>query len=226
MSHGTSIAIALAAAVTLSLGQASCTGQIAGAQRQSPQGSQRYDPLGGSYPQFLWMVNVFEADAPLQFGATGAIEQGERGGRRTMAYAPGAVDGVLARARDLPGYRHVAVPSLFTKPGQLGFIEPGTPDKAHASVGRLRIEVQASFQGNDLLELYASVRDGDEDASNGMRATRREIAVGGAFAMILPSPTADRVSVVVVRPSVLRSVEDYPFQTSVELPGTPEPVAP
>lgn len=209
-------ALTLCSALLLSLAYAGCSpDRAAGAH-------QRFDPLGGEYPQIMWMVNVFEADGPLRIGADGVVEHLGPGGERTATLASSAVKPFLDAAHQLPGYRTLAAPAVFSKPGKIATIAPGTPDKARASVGDRNIDLQASVYSTGEIEVTIGVREGDANATNFMRVDRARVAPGGAVALLLQSPSSDTWSAVVVRPSILRSVDDFPFQTA-EAPPDAQP---
>lgn len=159
--------------------------------------NERYDPLQGDYPAVQWMVNLWEADAPLP--------PGDRPSRRVIEAS--AVAKTMEAAQALPGSSLTAAPCIMTKPGQRASLTTQSRDKAGQSVGSTELSIRSALDG-DIVEA-------SDVTINGHRFPASRIAKDGALVLCEPSAHGKgRWTIALLRPTVLRSVNDYPFQTA------------
>lgn len=166
-----------------------------------PAARERFDPMRGEYPVVQWMISEREADAPLP--------PGDRPSHRVIAAE--RVQATIEAMQALPGASRSVDPCILTTPGQMARISMQSRDKAGQSV-----------RGSDFS--FVATIDGDAVVSdvtiNGHRPPPARVCEGGALVVCEPSTTAPgRWSIVMLRPSVLRSVDDYPFQTAPAIGG-------
>ncbi len=161
----------------------------------------RYDPMNGKYPVVQWMVNVWEADKPLG---------SQTGPSQTVVAEPQVVP-TLDAARALPGSTLSSAPCVLANPGQDAGVKVRDRDKANQEVRTVDLSFNATLDGEAVVAKVTN---------NGREWPAVRVMKGGAIVVCQPSSVSPgRWSVVMLRPSVLRSVEDYPFQTSTALEG-------
>ena len=182
-------------------------------------GSQPFDPLAGAYPQVMWMFNVYDVPCAIEVAPDGRVQPSSAAKPRTTAVIEAAgVNAVFESVRALPGSRLVSVPAIVAAMGQEATVESGTSDKAGQVLANRSIAVLASEDGATLrTRLEVSARSGSFSVSS--TAGREAIPAGGALVMVVPAPReGEPCTLVMARPEILRSVKDYPFQTSTALP--------
>ncbi|MFO0873950.1 MAG: M56 family metallopeptidase [Phycisphaerales bacterium] len=186
-----------------------------GAHVPGPAESAPFDPLGGDYPQVFWMCNIFEVPGPVEIRADGTVAATSN----PKAGADAVIEGDRVTAcfdslEKIDGARLVAAPAILAKFDENASISMGETDKAHQAVGARSISVNAR---NSKAGVVATIeaQAGAGGASVSRRIADRLVPSGSALVLAVPGPqVADPWMVVMVRPKVLNSVAEYPFQTA------------
>lgn len=176
-----------------------------------------YDPLDGDYPQVMCMMNLIEVDGPIYFSKDNVIEQGRDDGAAHRVQAGTLTERTFDWFRRLKGYSNVSAPAILVKPGQDGSVRVGATDKAGAAVGGNEIAVRfVERDGKLQADVRWLVGGADGKLVEGHHATDVTIDPSGALLVILPivpeKPGVGRI--LMVRPTVIRSQAEYPFQRS------------
>jgi beta-lactamase regulating signal transducer with metallopeptidase domain len=175
-----------------------------------------FDPMGGDYPQISWMVNVFEMPTQPEVRPDGTVVVAAGPKANGLAvFEAGRIDAIFDSVRAIPGARLVAVPALMTKPGAKASISSGDRDKAGSTIGERTIVLEGTLVDGGGVSTTSEVSLHTEGFGASANIGRRVIPAGGGMIYVGPGPRAsDPWTVVILRPTVLRSVDDYPFQTS------------
>lgn len=177
----------------------------------------QFDPVAGDYPQIFWHCTLWEVPARSHFVEDGMIRP--EGGPKSRGMVILSAEGSRAAfdsVRDLPSSRHLASPAVFSKPGQSARIQQQQEDKARSSVGDRSISLIGGLDGGLDGEMVVTTlevvnAEGGEVVSCG--AEKQPVPEGGAIFFLCPGPEPQRPwTLVAVRPTILRSVADYPFQ--------------
>ncbi len=177
--------------------------------------TERFDPVDGDYPQVLWMCNVYEVPAQVEVRADGTVAPATNAKARGCASVEQAqIEGAFASLQSLPGARLLSVPAVLSKMNVESTVKQGDQDKAGKVLTSRSIMLMASeVKGG--VSVSAEVTHVDGSFSTSGRVSKNYIADDGALILATPGARSDGPwTVVVVRPSVIRSVDEYPFQTS------------
>ncbi|MBL9141749.1 MAG: hypothetical protein JNK53_07780 [Phycisphaerae bacterium] len=172
-----------------------------------------FDPLGGEYPQIMWHCAVWEVPAECCFAPDATLQAGcgPKSNGMTIANAV-QLRATIESIRSLPGTRHLASPTILTKPGLVGRIAPQDQDKSGASTGERSIIVEGTLADRAVISRI-ELSNGLAGALVSCEANAQVIPAGGALFHMCPGPEPTRPWMLVsVHPVVLRSVADYPFQ--------------
>lgn len=192
-------------------------------------GSGRFDPLHGDYPQLSWMINVTEVEGPIGLARSGEvirIDDPARARAESMVFTAGQERRLFESLQSSRGYRLVSAPFVLSRPGQRAEIAVGSRDKAGQSTGSVSTIVMGSLDGDSVHADVECRRSGD-GAAAWQRVDRAIIP--GSGGVVLAAPIKGRTApgggpvwgVVVVRPAIVRSTDDYPFQTSTSVATPP-----
>ncbi len=186
-------------------------------------GGARFDPLGGEYPQLSWMINVIEVDGPVGLARGGEVipvDDPSRARPESIVFTREQERRVFDSVQGVRGYRLVSAPFVMSRPGQRAEIGVGSRDKAGQSTGSFATAVKGALDGESVKADIECLHGAGPTAARWQRADGAVIPGGGG--VVITGPIEGRTSaggrpiwgVVVVRPAILRSVDDYPFQTS------------
>jgi hypothetical protein len=211
MSHAhISALVSLALLVGCTSDNAASTGT---ASQDAGSSSPAYDPLQGTYPQIMWMCNVYEVPAGTEIGADGTV-------RATTKVKPNGVGVVgasnVTRAMDsirsLPNAKHLGVPVCFSPPMATARIEPGSEDKAGTSIGNRTVTMTGVLSG-DSVRTSAEIATTSGAASTSCNCGSRDVPKDGALLFLCAGSSVNEPwTLLMVRPAILRSVDDFPFQ--------------
>ncbi|MFO0829107.1 MAG: hypothetical protein U0572_13290 [Phycisphaerales bacterium] len=207
----------------LVMGSTACQSTPSGADtasRSPSQSVERYDPLQGDYPQVLWMVNIFDVPAAVEVRGDGTVVATTNPKPKADAtVGPERIDAVFSSIEAIPGAALSSSPAAIARFDTDAKIAMGSTDKAGARVDGCSIAVRGTDGASGV------VATTDFESSAGALSTSRHLANraiprGGALVWAVPGARPeDAWKVIVLRPTVLRSVEDYPFQTATSLDG-------
>jgi beta-lactamase regulating signal transducer with metallopeptidase domain len=177
--------------------------------------SKPHDPLNGEYPQVMCMMNLIEVDGPIYFSKDNVIEQGRNDGTAHRVQAGDLTTKTFDWFQRLKGYVNLSAPAILVRPGEDGSIRVGATDKSGASVGGNDVTVRFVERDGALrADVRWRVGDGKGEFVEAYHATDVRIDASGAMLVILPTvaekPGVGRI--LMVRPSLIRGVEEYPFQ--------------
>ncbi len=178
-----------------------------------------FDPLGGAYPAIHWMINVYEVPRSAEIAPDGRLQNVEGSRARGLGLvSAGQVAAVFASISAFPGAVHVSAPSILSASGQSARIESGHIDKPGASIGSRMIAISGLITQKGL-ETELEVFNTSPSSVTSCGTGEMIVAEGGAVLLLCPGPDdGDLMTLVVVRPSILRSIEDYPFQRASGMP--------
>jgi beta-lactamase regulating signal transducer with metallopeptidase domain len=173
------------------------------------------DPNGGVYPQVLCMMNLIEADGPLYFAKDGVIEQGRNDGPGHRVQSGDLTTKTFDWFQRLKGYRNIAAPALIVALGEQAAIEAASTDKAGMSIGEYQIGIRfVEVDGALRADITWNSRRDDGAFVEVYRVTDVAVDPTGAILAISPTthsnPSVGRI--LMLRPSLIRSVKDHPFQ--------------
>lgn len=190
-------------------------------QTQAPQTQDThappFDPLDGAYPAIHWMFNVYDVPLTAEIAPDGRLQiaRGERArglGLVSAAQVPAVFDSISA----FPGAVHVAAPSILSQPGQSARIESTFTDKPGATIGSRMLAISGQLAQHGV-ETELDITNAA--SGTGCGTGPLIVAEGGAVLLLCPGPDQHHpMTLVVVRPIVLRSIEDYPFQRASSMP--------
>ncbi|MBL9121695.1 MAG: hypothetical protein JNL80_17450 [Phycisphaerae bacterium] len=175
--------------------------------------STSFDPLNGDYPQIMWMCNVYEVPAGTEIDSDGLVSASSKAkpngvGVVLASNVTRAVDSI----RSLPNARHLGTPVSFSPPASTTRIEPETRDKAGSSIGDRSIELNGLLKG-DFVGTSAEIATASGAFQTSCRCGARDVPKGGALLFLCPgASSSDPWTLLMVRPTVLRSTQDFPFQ--------------
>jgi len=201
-------------------------GVASGSPAQEPESSTPFDPLGGAYPQISWMINIAEVEGPIGLARGGEIvplDDPTRARAESMVFGERHERVVFDSLRSAPGYRLLSAPFVMSRPEQSAEIGIDSSDKAGLSTGNVSTKVKGVIAGTTIHADIECVRGAGAGSQPWQRVDGSPIPEGGGIVIIGPiaggrSASARPVwGVVVVRPGILRSVDDYPFQRSESL---------
>ncbi|MBL9150590.1 MAG: M56 family metallopeptidase [Phycisphaerae bacterium] len=174
-----------------------------------------FDPMGGDYPQISWMVNVFEMPTQPEVRPDGTVVVAAGPKSNGVAvFEAGRIDAIFDSVRAIPGARLVAVPALMTKPGAKASISSSDRDKAGSTIGERTITLEGTPVDGGGVRTTSDVSLHAAEFGASANVGQRVIPAGGGLVYVGPGPRAsDPWTVIVLRPTVLRGIEDYPFQT-------------
>jgi len=186
-------------------------------QRGASSGSRppAFDPLGGEYPQVLWMLNVYQVPGPVEIDGTGRVTTTTKAKPGTFAsIGASGIDAVFASLEAIDGRMQLAAPALIGKYGVEAVVRPESRDKAGQALPNRSITIRAAPAEAGIKATFeATVSAGAFSVST--HVADRFIASGGAVVFSTPGPSStDPWTVIVARPTELRSARDYPFQTA------------
>ncbi|MBL9121723.1 MAG: hypothetical protein JNL80_17590 [Phycisphaerae bacterium] len=177
--------------------------------------AESFDPMQGDYPQVMCMMNLIEADGPLYFAKDNVIEQGRNDGSGHRVQAGELTEKTFDWFRRMKGYRNVAAPAVLVRLGSEASVSIGSTDKSGASVADNSVTVQfAESDGQLHATVRWSVKAEDGLQLDGYTASDVKIASDGAILVILPElkSTPKHGRILMLRPTLIRSVKEYPFQ--------------
>jgi hypothetical protein len=177
--------------------------------------SEHFDPLAGDYPQVMWMCNVYEVPAQVEVRTDGTVALTSNPKARGCATVERSqLEEVFASLQALPGARRISEPALLSKMDVESTVKQGDQDKAGNELTSRSITLLAGSTKRGL-DVSVEVTHVDGSFSTSGRVSKNYVGEGGALILATPGARADGPwTVVVVRPSVIRSVDDYPFQTA------------
>ncbi len=165
------------------------------------------------YPKLFWMFNVYSTPCQVEFGTDGRVRPSTAGKPRMVGtITADSVQPLFDSIKALPGCSQVSAPALIANVDQKATIESGEVDKAGAPLAGRSISVTGSEEAGAVRTRLVVV-----STSGSFRvestAGRELVPAGGALVMITPSPGGNEpCTLVVARPTILRSPADHPFQ--------------
>lgn len=172
-----------------------------------------YDPLNGKYPQIMWMCNVYEVPSGTEIASDGTV-------RASASAKPNGVGVVRAAdsqrafdsVRSLPRARLLASPASFSLPEALAILKPGTRDMAGGSIGDRTLTLSGTFV-DDRIRTSVEVASTRGAFSASCHCGARDVPAGGALLFLCAGADSSQpCTLLVARPTVLRSPEDFPYQ--------------
>lgn len=196
----------------------------------------RVDAMGGEHPQIAWMISVMEVDRPVVVAPDGSImvaADPARAAAASRTFAPGGERKVFASVNRVPGHRLVSAPSIVSTPGATAEISIGTLDESRSSTGDFSSRVLGIVNGESLVVDVECLRGIGAGKSVWSQLRGVSVPKGGGLVLVGPLGTnaasvdpktkamawVPQWGVVVIRPSILRSVDDHPAQTSSGMAG-------
>jgi len=211
MSHTNWLAL-LWIAVVLPLGGCSSKQHGSRADR-SAVSVDAFDPLGGNYPQIMWMCNVYEVPAQTEIGADGTVRaSGSMKPNGIGVVAAGDIERAFTSIRQLPNATFLGTPVSFSAPKSTVSVAPGSRDKAGSSIGERSLMLTGELIGDHVRStVEVGVSRGSSTVS--CNCGTPNVPPGGALLFLCRGPDArEPWTLLVVRPTVLRSEADFPHQ--------------
>lgn len=212
--HSVSIGLLAFAAIGASIvGPLACTSDRgAGSKALAP------DSVHGAYPQVLWMFTVYEVPANVEVLPDGTVHPTTRAKPSGLAIIEGQqLDRAFESIHAIPGAALVATPAVITQPGVVATITSGSQDKAGAVLRDRSLSVRSTPQERGVmasLECTHTVASQSTETDIGARLVPER----GALVLAAHGATPEGpMTVVVARPTILRSAKDYPFQQATTL---------
>lgn len=188
-----------------------------------------FDPMAGEYPQIMWMANLMEVRGPVKIDERGELVIDTTGGKQspTSRVLTGDEERrFFESARLVPGWRHVASPVVMSRPGTTAEIAIGSRDKPGHASNDVGMRVNGRVADRDTISNVAVIwSDG-----RGMTITQEHdgVTIPERAGLVMVGPIGEpnaagqheRWSVALVRPTILRSIDDYPFQRASALPAS------
>lgn len=169
------------------------------------------DAAQAEYPRLFWMFGLYEVPLGAELAPDGTLRRAA-GRPNGFAEVPSAgLNETYASIEAYPGTRFLAAPALLTQPGEVARIAVDDLDKADASIGPREIEVRGSPTTAGLsYELELTTAPG-----TGCGSGQRQMPLGSAVLLLCRGESASGpLTLLVLRPSVLRSPADHPYQSA------------
>jgi hypothetical protein len=169
------------------------------------------DPALAEYPRVFWMCGLYEVPVEVELAPDGTLRRAE-GRASGFAEVPSAgLNGIFASIEKYPGTRFIAAPAFLTQPGEVGHIAANDLDKAGASIGPREIKVRGTPAAAGLsYELDLTTAPGA-----GCGSGLRQLPSGSAVLLLCRGEAvAGPLTLLVLRPSVLHSPSDHPYQSA------------
>lgn len=171
-------------------------------------------PTGADeYPKLFWMFNVYATPCQVEFASDGRVRPSSAGKPRLAgAIAADGVRPLFESIEALAGCSQVSAPALVANVDQMATIESDARDKAGAPLTGRSISVTGSDEAGAVrTRLVVASTAGSFRVES--TVGRERVPAGGALVMIVPSPGGEEpCTLVVARPTLLRSPRDHPFQ--------------
>lgn len=179
-----------------------------------------FDPLGGEYPQVLWMLNIYEVPGPVEISDVGLVTMTRKAKPGSFASIDGAhIPAAMASIDAIAGRAPLATPAMIQKFDVEGAIKSEVCDKDGRSPEHRSITIRSAPAKAGIEATFEFAVSADA-TSVSTRVANRIVPAGGAVVMSAPGlGVSDPWTVLVARPRVLLSVKDYPFQTAPGPPG-------
>lgn len=237
--HGARASLACAAVVAAPLiaplsGCASAP-EAAGADAQASSRAQTvssapstYDPLGGDYPHIMWMANLMEVDRPIAIDANGlvvTVNEASAAPPFARVLTQEQERGFFDSVQRVSGYELLSAPLVMSRPGAQTEISVGARDKPGASTQQMATRLKGRIAGEHVVADVACLRNERGALAAWQSIEGVSVAAGGGVVLAAPvgdaapDGRAQRWAVAFVRPTILRSLDDYPFQRS-SMPST------
>jgi hypothetical protein len=155
------------------------------------------------------MCGLYEVPLEVELTPDGMLRRAE-GRANGFAEVPSAsLNGIFASIEAYPGTRFIAAPAFLTQPGEVGRIAANDLDKAGASIGPREIEVRGTPNAAGLsYEVDLTTAPGA-----GCGSGPSQLPSGSAVLLLCRGEAASGPqTLLVLRPSVLRSPADHPYQ--------------
>jgi hypothetical protein len=214
--------LALASLTILLLHGGCASNPHAAATQEHAVSAGAFDPLGGDYPQIMWMCHVYEVPARTEIAPDGTV----RASTSDRPNGIGLVEAIhaeraFASIRQLPNAMNLGTPLAFSPPKSAARVGAGSRDKSGASIGERSLTMTGELVG-DQVRSTVEIETTCGSSSVSCNSGTPEVPSGGALLFLCPGPDPHEPwTLLVVRPTILRSNADFPYQRASSA-ATPE----